>query len=59
MVNSPPLDGGLSIQPEPPTVLDVLTCQYSVTDPDNDVLTMTTLWTDASGTELGTDAIPM
>ncbi|MGC6506827.1 MAG: hypothetical protein ACON4U_00350 [Myxococcota bacterium] len=57
VVNSPPVDGGLNIIPISPTVLDVLTCQYSISDPDSDVLSLTTIWTDSAGTELGTSAM--
>ena len=49
VVNSPPVDNGLSINPNPATMIDALGCDYAVSDPDNDPLNMSYLWTDGSG----------
>ena len=58
--NSYPVVDSVTITPEDPTVGTELTCEASGSDPDDDDITLSYVWTltveDADDTELGTDS---
>lgn len=58
VVNSPPEYSSLGIQPVSPTMTDTIYCDFDVTDPDNDVLSVSYRWFDDAGQTLGqTDSL--